>query len=296
MELIIQPQRPAKNIGVAPEEPLPTPEAQHRDQVRFAGRTNVRTLNRTAKQRRHAQEIERIGREPNAPNRFRSEFARQQHASRTGRHDIGQARQPGHFDIFVQPIRAHLLVGFGADNARRPDFLRLGVGVRADQHAVDDTEERRRRPDTERQGKHGNSREPGLFQQHAEAVAQVIHICDLRFAISDCRFTKTKPEGPSIPNLQLPTSPGEVSPLERGIQSVFRVCSLLLEAFLEFGAWFLELSSDSRSHLACHRSYGGDEVHNLRKIKGSVGSITEMDAAFHVRPWDLAVPRMGLVV
>src|SRR5438309_9725112 len=53
--------------------------------------------------------------------------------------------------------------------------LRLRIWQRLEQHAVDDTEHRGVRPDTEREREHGHGGEAGVLQQLAEGEFEIIH-------------------------------------------------------------------------------------------------------------------------
>ncbi len=71
-------------------------------------------------------------------------------------------------------IRAQI-VGTEARRGRLDayELVRVRVRQRLDQHRVNDTEDRSRRADTEREREHGGEREGGPPQQRAERMAQI---------------------------------------------------------------------------------------------------------------------------
>src|SRR5206468_2889576 len=53
--------------------------------------------------------------------------------------------------------------------------VRFRIRQRLEQHAIDDAEDRRVRPDAEREREHGHGGEAGDFQQLTNGVAKVVH-------------------------------------------------------------------------------------------------------------------------
>ncbi len=58
----------------------------------------------------------------------------------------------------------------------RDDALRVAIWQTAQQHAIDDTEDRSARADTEREGYHHDGREPRMLQQPPHAITNVFDV------------------------------------------------------------------------------------------------------------------------
>ena len=62
----------------------------------------------------------------------------------------------------------------GASGLQQREPLRLPIGRRRQQDALNQTENRRGRADAQRQREHGDQAEHGLLQQHSHANAQIL--------------------------------------------------------------------------------------------------------------------------
>src|SRR5439155_13712516 len=90
----------------------------------------------------------------------------------------------------------------GSPNRHQPISVR--ERQRAHQHAINAAEDRRVRPDAQRQRQHGDGGEAGVLEQRANGVAKIVHH---KSSKSECRNPKEarNPKTEQVARLPLPS-------------------------------------------------------------------------------------------
>ena len=170
VRLAVEGQRAADRRGIATERALPEGVRDH-DRVRIPARAE-----RMSQPRRHAEQPERPCRHRRDQELRRLARARPRHRPRAleGGHGFQAA-------ALTRPVervrRGYAEVGQAPLRMRRPyaqQAIRLGIGQRPQDHAVDDGEHRGGNADAEGHGQDRGERESGAAAQGPDRLAQVV--------------------------------------------------------------------------------------------------------------------------
>ena len=159
--------------GTALEQPQPQPVAQHHDRFGLAVRPDVGRLDGPADHRRHAEKIERVAGQEDAVEALGRELAGHAARSRSTSPSRRRTPAPRPGTKLVERVAVSAAAVERAD-LRGPDLARPGVGIRRDEDAVDDAEDRRRRADAERQRQQRDQHERRAAPERSNRVAEIL--------------------------------------------------------------------------------------------------------------------------
>ncbi len=193
-------QHPAENVGVASEMSLPQSMTQHGDAITLLA--ILLRQKRAAQQRLRAEGREQAGRSVAGVDLGRGVAQHEVEAfaalpARTDGH-IGEHRVLRAPIEVIRPAHPLLLdAPLGTALPQRDQPVRLGIRQRPEQHAIDDAEDRRVRPDAQREREHGDGGEAGVLQQLAEGEFEVLHFREESHALNLCAGLSVRTRSPS---------------------------------------------------------------------------------------------------
>ena len=170
--LVVQDDRPADGAGVACEAALPETVADHRHQ-RAAGPVFVRP-EAASEDRGNTEGREEVRRHPHRGDAFRL-LPAQIDAVRRERGQGFEAPHPLLEDQEVGLRDRETVPEIAPVDRDDRQAVRLGVGERAQQGAVDHAEDRGVRADPKRQGQRRDRREAGVLAEQPQRETQVLH-------------------------------------------------------------------------------------------------------------------------
>src|SRR2546426_8831867 len=155
----------------ATKPPLPKPMREDDDFV--LARLVLAWRERAPEQRPRPEDVETVGRHPQAIDVLRLAYAREIQVGADERSETVEC------DALLFPVDEHagrnrVLFAWGGRFPHLHELARLVVMERFQQHTIDDAKDGRVRPDAEREREHGHGGEAGGLQQVAEGTAKIV--------------------------------------------------------------------------------------------------------------------------